>query len=282
MRILRALYNRAVNEELTDDRHPFGKVYTGVAKTVKRGISTEYVARILRLDLSSSPSRAFARDVFMFCFYTRGMSLIDIAKLRLDDIKNGVLTYQRSKTGQRISVKWRKEMQAIVDRHHRHGGVRLLPIVKQQIDERKRHDAALHNINYHLKKIGEAIGLPIPLTMYVARHSWASAARQSNIPLSVISQCLGHDSERTIQIYLASVDVDEMDDANEKVIRRVFRARFHKYLVPRGEKKFPQSLILREFGNISFNYYLESFCRPHVTVKVLHQSPKTLDGHWGL
>ena len=99
MRILRAVYNRAVNEGLATDLHPFGHVYTGVAKTPKRGITTADITKILRLDLSASASRAFARDVFMFSFYTRGMSLIDIAKLKTDNIKNGVLIFQRSKTG---------------------------------------------------------------------------------------------------------------------------------------------------------------------------------------
>ena len=221
MRILRAVYNRAVNDGLATDQHPFGQVYTGVAKTAKRGISTADIARILHLDLSASPSRAFARDIFMFSFYTRGMSLIDIAKLKTDNIKNGVLTYQRSKTGQRISVKWRKEMQAIVDHYHQQGSTRLLPIITQETDIRKQYDTALHNINYNMKKIGEAVGLSIPLTMYVARHSWASAASQSNIPLHVISQCLGHDSEHTTQIYLSSIDVNQMDEANDKIIRKL-------------------------------------------------------------
>ena len=118
MRILRAVYNRAVTEGLTIDQRPFYQVYTSVAKTAKRGISTSDIAKIMKLDLSTSPSRAFARDIFMFSFYTRGMSLIDIAKLKTDNLKNGVLTYQRSKTSQRISVKWRDEMQVIVNRYH--------------------------------------------------------------------------------------------------------------------------------------------------------------------
>ena len=221
MRILRAVYNRAVNDGLATDQHPFGQVYTGVAKTAKRGISTADIARILHLNLSASPSRAFARDIFMFSFYTRGMSLIDIAKLKTDNIRNGVLTYQRSKTGQRISVKWRKEMQAIVECYHQQGSNRLLPIITQETDIRKQYDTALHNINYNLKKIGDAVGLSIPLTMYVARHSWASAASQNNIPLHVISQCLGHDSEHTTQIYLSSIDVNQMDEANDKIIRKL-------------------------------------------------------------
>ena len=223
MRIFRAVYNRAVNEGLTTDQHPFSHVYTSVAKTAKRGISTSDITKIMKLDLSAAPSKAFARDIFMFSFYTRGMSLIDIAKLKSDNIKNGVLIYQRSKTSKRISVKWRDEMQVIVDRYHQEGSERLLSIIKTETNIRKQYDTSLHKINYNLKKIGETIGLSIPLTMYVARHSWASAASRNNIPLHVISQCLGHDSEHTTQIYLSSIDINQMDEANEKIIRKLKR-----------------------------------------------------------
>ena len=60
--------------------------------------------------------------------------------------------------------------------------------------------------------------LPIPLTMYVARHSWASAAKNKNIPISVISEGMGHDSEKTTQIYLASLDTSEIDNANSIIL----------------------------------------------------------------
>ncbi len=57
-----------------------------------------------------------------------------------------------------------------------------------------------------------------PLTMYVARHSWASIARSKNVPISVISEGMGHNSERTTQIYLASIDRSQIDNANVSII----------------------------------------------------------------
>ena len=65
------------------------------------------------------------------------------------------------------------------------------------------------------------IGLTRPLTMYVARHTWASVARDSNIPISVISEGMGHDSEATTQIYLASLESTVIDKANRKIIRLI-------------------------------------------------------------
>ena len=105
MRILRAVYNRAVEEELTQDRKPFRNVFTGMEKTVKRAISLSDVKRIKSLELSSKPHLEFARDIFLFLFYCRGMSFIDAAFLKKTDVQNGVLSYRRHKTGQLLYIK---------------------------------------------------------------------------------------------------------------------------------------------------------------------------------
>ncbi len=65
------------------------------------------------------------------------------------------------------------------------------------------------------------LDLPIPLTMYCARHSWATAARASGVPVAVISEGLGHDSEATTQIYLASLDTAAIDNANDTILAAV-------------------------------------------------------------
>lgn len=76
-----------------------------------------------------------------------------------------------------------------------------------------------YNINYNLKKLAAKVGINIPLTLYVARHSWASAAKAKGIPISVISEGLGHDSEATTQIYLASLDTSVVDKANSLIMQ---------------------------------------------------------------
>ncbi|MDE6052128.1 MAG: site-specific integrase, partial [Paramuribaculum sp.] len=56
------------------------------------------------------------------------------------------------------------------------------------------------------------------LTLYVARHSWASIARTKGIPLNTISLGLGHESESTTRIYLASIDNTAIDRANARIL----------------------------------------------------------------
>lgn len=222
MRNLRAIYNRAVEQELTPQRYPFKHVYTGIDKTVKRAISARVIHRIRELDLSLHPASDFARDVFMFLFYTRGMSFIDMAYLKKKDLQNGVLSYRRQKTNRRLFIKWEKPMQDIIDKYDTTGSPYLLPVITDMgKDKRRQYKNAAHLVNARLKEIGEQLGLDVPLTTYVARHSWASIAKSKNVPVGTISEAMGHDSENTTRIYLASLDTSNVDKANSIVMKSV-------------------------------------------------------------
>ncbi len=222
MRNLRAVYNRAVEKEVTVQRYPFRQVYTGVDKTVKRAVSAEVIKRLKEMDFEGNRRLDFARDMFMFSFYTRGMSFVDMAYLKKKDLANGILSYRRRKTGQQLMIKWEKPMQEIVERYDTSGSEYLLPIIKHsQVAERTQYIYAGHRINRYLKIIGEKLGVHIPLTMYVARHSWASIAKSKHIPMSVISEGMGHDSEATTRIYLASLDNNEIDKANYLILKSI-------------------------------------------------------------
>ena len=218
MRNLRAVYNRAVERGLTEQKNPFRHVYTGVDKTAKRAIPVKAIKALKELDLSMKPSLDFARDMFMFSFYTRGMSFVDMAYLRKSDLQNGILTYRRRKTGQELTIKWEKCMAEIFAKYPDNQTDYMLPIIKEKENERKQYDNALHLVNYRLKDLSKMLKLQRPLTMYVARHSWASAAKAKHVPLSVISEGMGHDSEATTQIYLASLETSVVDKANKMIL----------------------------------------------------------------
>ena len=219
-RILRAVYNRAVEDDIIENRNPFRKVYTGVDKTVKRALPLPVIKKIKVLDLSLTPALNFARDMFLMSFYLRGMSFIDMAFLKKTDLKNGYVTYRRRKTGQQLIIEWTKEMQMILDKYPENESDYLLPIIRNPgTNERCTYRNVGYNINHNLKTIAGMVGVTIPLTLYVARHSWASAAKAKGIPLSVISEGMGHDSETTTQIYLASLDTSVVDKTNSLILR---------------------------------------------------------------
>lgn len=220
MRTLRAVYNRS--KEIDDDllKNPFRHVYTGIDKTLKRGLPLSIIKEIKKLNLSKYPSDSYARDMFLFSLYTRGMSFIDMAFLKKSDLKEGVLTYQRQKNKQTMSIHWEKCMQQLIENYNIEESPYLLPIItKPGNNEREQYKSAIYRINRHLKKIGYSMGLTTPLTMYVARHSWASIAHNKHIPISIISEGLGHHSEKTTRIYLSSLDTTQIDHANREILK---------------------------------------------------------------
>lgn len=185
LRVLRATYNRAAGRGLvTKGQNPFRNVYTGVARTRKRAIPAESVGLIRHPDSAKAltPGQELARDTFLMCFYLRGISFIDLAHLRKSDLRDGYLHYTRSKTGQRLSVRWEREMQEIVDKYQAQtaSSPYLLPFLASHAvhgkpKDRAREEARLyHNaearIAYHLKKLGARLGIKGRLTIYVARH----------------------------------------------------------------------------------------------------------------
>ena len=237
LRILRAAYNKAVEKGLAAQQRPFRNVYTGIAKTRKRAVPTEVISQLRHLEstVRLTPRQEMARDAFLMSFYLRGMSFIDLAHLRKSDLRDGYLHYVRSKTGQRLSIRWEKQMQEIVDKYRSQtlSSPYLLPFLtggrcedrnkamdNEQEDSRLYHNAEAR-MAYHLKRLGAKIGIKGKLTLYVARHSWATAARDHHVSLSVISEALGHNSETTTQIYLRSIQTSEIDDANAKVLAAI-------------------------------------------------------------
>lgn len=220
MRILRAVYNRAVEQELTKDRKPFRTVFTGTEKTIKRAISINDIKCIKNLDLSLKPNLEFARDIFLFLFFCRGMSFIDAVFLKKTDIQNGVLTYRRHKTNQVLHIKVIKPIKELIDRYSSKDSPYLLPFINYSVsDERKQYETALRRVNNTLKIIANMAKLPVTLTTYVSRHTWATIAKSKNVPINVISDALGHDSIVTTQIYLASIDMSVIDRVNELIIK---------------------------------------------------------------
>ena len=222
MRNLRAIVNRAVEQDFEVPRNPFKHVYMGVDKTVKRAVGLEVIRMIRDIDLSGQPALDFARKVFMFAFYTRGMSFVDIAFLKKSDLHNGVITYSRRKTRQQLVVRVEPETLKIIESFGRNETSFLLPIITDETsDTEQQYENAYFRINKNIQKVGTKLGLDTKLTLYVARHAWASIAHSNHVALSTISKAMGHDSEKTTIIYLQSLDTSSVDKANSDIIKMI-------------------------------------------------------------
>lgn len=224
LRTLRTLYNKAVEAGQAPPNDIFSHVQTANVRTAKRAITVKEIRKIEKLDLPRGFSLDKARDLFLISFYLRGMAFVDMAFLKKTDLKCSMVNYNRRKTHQNLNIEWMKPMQTIIDKYAEQtkDSPYLLPILTgKESSPYTAYRKVEHNTNYNLKKIGEMVGLKIPLTTYVARHTWASVALHMNIPIATISEGMGHNSFKTTQIYLQSLDMATINEANARIIRKI-------------------------------------------------------------
>ena len=185
IRNLKRVYKLAVNDGLAADCNPFeGMDVSYRVKKERNGLTLDEVKRLRDLDLSGeSEMTVFARDIFLFTVYARGMRSDDIFRLTRKNIKNGQLTYRQHVTGKEISIPWEPALQEIADRYRQKGTSLLFPVItaKDPREQWRQYDSLLHRINYSLKKLGEMMELGYPLNLTVARHSWESMTKSVSI-----------------------------------------------------------------------------------------------------
>lgn len=223
LRHLRTLWYEAVGEGVVErgTENPFKGVFTGNKPTAKRAVPETCISLLERQVYLLPPKQAFALSMFLFAFYTRGMSFVDLAHLKKRDIQNGILTYTRRKTGKTLHIKVVPEMILVIKRYA--AEVEDSPYLFPILDARQGgadYESALRLQNKRLCRIARVLGLSVKLTTHVARHTWATIARDKNVSVEVISQSLGHSSIQVTFIYLAELDNSVIDKANRIVLTR--------------------------------------------------------------
>ena len=230
--IFKAAYNKALSEGLFIHKsNPFSKYKVGSlwTKTRKRAITKEDVQRLAELEIESENRfsyRDFARDIFLFSYYTAGINFTDIASLRYCDIINGRISYSRNKTQKLLSFRLMPTAMAIIEKYSRseHSSEDyIFPILDKQVHITpqqifNRTHKVLRKVNRELKVLGEMIGLQIPLTTYVARHTYATVLKRSGVNIAIISESLGHSDLSTTQIYLDSFENSQIDEAMKNLL----------------------------------------------------------------
>ena len=226
-RTLRAVYNKAIEDDIVDEKYyPFKKFKVSHfnKKTTKR-------AKVLALDLSNittyySPLLYLSKDLFVFSYLGCGINMIDMAYLTYSNIIDDRICFKRHKTGQGITFRLLPQTSEIINKYKNEGyslSDYIFPILdkKFHITEIQQYDRirkVTKGVNRNLKKIGSFLGLNIPLTTYVARHSFATVLKRSGVNVAIISEALGHTSLSTTQFYLDSFDNEQIDDAMKNLL----------------------------------------------------------------
>lgn len=228
LRTLRALLNKAIKEEVCSEKfYPFKKFSLSKyakLKTEKRAITKECINKIIALNPKTT-NIILARHLFLFSFYCRGMNFTDMAFLKWKDITNNRLTYTRQKTKELFNIELLPpalEILKYYENSNEHKEAYVFPIFfenhKTPQSTFNRKVKMLRTVNKSLKAVGKLAGIETKLTTYVARHSYATILKKNGISTTLISQAMGHDSEKTTQIYLESFGNNILDEASKVIL----------------------------------------------------------------
>ncbi len=214
---IKALFRKGCREMGLELPCPFREINIKTEKTLKRSLDAVVIRTLSRMELEKDSPLSLARDIFMFSFYTRGMSFVDIALLKKKNVFPAEICYKRHKTDQLMRVGINREISRILERYKNMPGEYMFPLFTEEEDPYTGYRNAYHKIRYSLRKISRSIGLEIPLRLHAARHSWATIAKENGASVHIIGECLGHTSEKTTRIYLKELDHSALDAVNNQV-----------------------------------------------------------------
>lgn len=224
MRTLRAIFNRAIKDGIIEkEMYPFENYKIKSAKTNKRAISISAINKIEELVFEPDHPLHRTHDYFLFSFYMRGMPFTDLAHLKLENIVDGRIVFNRQKNDKPYNVKIIDEAQRILDKYtgNKQKDEYVFPIIDRTTPKEIYKDVewARKRYNKKLKELATICGISENLTSYVSRHSFATRAKNLKIPVANLSEMLGHDSIKTTQIYMDSLPSDLIDADHEEIIR---------------------------------------------------------------
>lgn len=207
-RNLRAVFNFAIKQD-TITCYPFRKFEMEHEETQKRSLSLQQMRDFMALPCAAHEQRY--KDCFLLTFYLIGINVADLADLA--EPTDGRLQYLRSKTHKLYDIKIEPEAQALLDKYR--GRQHLLV----WFDSVSRYNMFANKCNYWLGEMGKRIGID-NLTLYWARHTWATFAYNLDIPDDTISRALGHSQTsgaNVTRVYIRASN-KKVDEANRAVI----------------------------------------------------------------
>ncbi len=221
---LRTIFNLAIEEKIVKaEYYPFKafKVSKLKQKTAKRSIPKSGILEVLNYKGKTDYER-LAIDLFSFSYLTAGINFVDIANLKAENIEDNRVVYFRKKTKKLIKVPLQPKALELIHRYSDSDNPYLFPILSPfHITEQQKANRihkVISKVNENLKRIGKELDLSLSLTTYVARHSFATVLKRSGVSTSIISESLGHSSERVTQFYLDSFDNEQMNEAMKNLL----------------------------------------------------------------
>ena len=222
LRTIRAIFNKAINEELTEN-YPFKKFRIKQQPTQSRSLTAEEFKKIASYNCTGIME--FNRDLFLLSFCLVGINFADLLTLSKEKIVDGRVTFARRKTHKIYSILLQKQAKNLFAKWDKNSHY-LIPVLSPDykgVELIKKTQLAISVCNSYLKKIATDLKIPKDISTYYARYSWANIARSLGYSKDLIAEALGHEyGNRVTGIYLDNFDKGIIDEANKKVIEAVF------------------------------------------------------------
>jgi integrase/recombinase XerD len=225
-RSIRAIYNKAIKAKLVDRSfYPFTEISIKTARTAKRAITIDDLAKLSKLELRPNSKEWHARNYFFLSFNLIGISFTDLVYLKPGNISKGRVVYRRRKTKKEYNIKLTTMAQQLLN-HYRHTGKYLLPVLSARIEEdstdsKKVIQQFIKTTNKWLSRTGMQVQIE-NLTTYVSRHTWATTAKRLGYSNELIAEALGHEyGNKITNIYLDSFDQSVVDEVNERILKLI-------------------------------------------------------------
>ncbi len=245
MRTLQAVYNRWMSPGI-EGYNPvlFKDVYTKVESRTKRALTAEQMEQLRNTDFSVLTLRQQqVLTYFLLMFMLRGMPFIDLAHLRKSDLRNRRITYRRHKTGKLMVVDVPPDAMRLLQKYRdKTDSEYLFPLLHGGLfmeEHHHRYQETLRHFNRELARLMKQLLPGVSVSSYTARHTWATLAYHSGVPVGLISQSLGHSSIRVTMTYLKPFDAEVIDKVNRQVIALV-----------KGSKKKKEDIINMLYGTL--------------------------------
>lgn len=227
MRVIKTAVNRAIKEGILHrDQYPFETPQTRGysmkrlrSKANPRALTEADMDKLKRFPLEEHPELADSLRLFLFSYYARGMNFVDMAQLKRSNVYDGRIVYRRRKTNDPFSIPVSDALATIMAAFDRVDSPYLFPILnethatpRQQWD---RMQKCLVKLNSDLKQVALVAGISVPLTSYVARHTFATTLKRKGVDVAVISESMGHESVNTTRAYLKRFGSEVLDAADQ-------------------------------------------------------------------
>lgn len=229
-RNIRAVFNDAIDNDVTT-HYPFRKFDIAPEQTAKRSLTIDELRTLFGYKVL--PWQKQYLDYFKLSFFLIGINPADILDCTDANINDGRLVYRRKKTGRLYSIKLEPEALELIDQYR--GKDKLVNFA----ENKKNYKEFVGKANKGLKTIGNVVKVANPnkkphdfqktshiayeplfpnLSLYWARHTWATIAFSIGISEEIIAEALGHShGNKTTAIYI-NKSVADIDMANRKVI----------------------------------------------------------------